>query len=276
MSEKITTIYSGKPEDFNWIGFGSGKGTNLRECARKIKPKAIFTDNPKAKLLGLKEFNNVPKFYLDGDEYKGKSKAFNKHILEGLIDVEEQLGKSIDLIVLGGYMKIIREPLLSAYRDKIINVHPADLAIMDYYIGKAKVDIIDVKLHGNKGKEPVSAIRRYIGEDAVYDAIKAGETETKSSIIIVDKGTDHGEILTQGPSLEVSKDFHKMLLRNYADKHQSKQKEISDWPALTTALELIANGRLALGTEKRYFNEWRRVYVDEKPLSYNGYQVGGR
>ena len=68
-------------------------------------------------------------------------------------------------------------------------------------------------------------------------------------------------------------------LREYADAHQSMQKVRSDWPALTTALELIANGRLALGTEKKHFDEWRTVYIKEndewKPLPYDGFQVGG-
>lgn len=280
MREKIIPIYSGKPEEFVWVGFGSGSGTNLRECAKKIKPKAIFTDNPEAKLLELKEFEGIPLFCLKGDDFKGKSKTFNERILEILKSIEDELGKSIDLIVLGGYMRLIRDPLLSNYKDKIINVHPADLSIMDYYLGENKIDIDEIKLYDNERKKSVSAVRKYIGDNAVYEAIKSGERTTKSSVIIVDQKTDHGEILTQGPLLAVSDNFLELSpeekerqLRDYAVKHQLKQKEISDWPALTTALEMIANGRIALGTEKVYFNEWRRVYVDNKPLPYEGYQV---
>jgi len=36
--EQKHLIYTGKLEDFCWAGFGSGSGTNLRECAKIIKP----------------------------------------------------------------------------------------------------------------------------------------------------------------------------------------------------------------------------------------------
>ena len=65
MNEQIIPIYSGKPENFNWVGFGSGSGTNLRECAKIIKPKLIFSDKPKAKLLKLYEvcFKSIINFF---------------------------------------------------------------------------------------------------------------------------------------------------------------------------------------------------------------------
>ena len=51
MHGKTKLIYSGKQEDFLWVGFGSGSGTNLRECAKVVKPGLIFSDRPKAELL---------------------------------------------------------------------------------------------------------------------------------------------------------------------------------------------------------------------------------
>jgi folate-dependent phosphoribosylglycinamide formyltransferase PurN len=273
MTEKIIPMYSGKPEDFHWVGFGSGSGTNLRECSRIIKPVLIFSDRPKAKLLGLEELADVPKIVINGyracgswkkavgnpeleAKYEEKSAAYNQQVLDKLQEFEKQQGISIDLIVLGGYMRLLKEPLLSAFKDRIINVHPANLSI-------------------TRGAE-----RTYIGEDAVYDAIKACETRTKSSVIMVDDGEDHGEILTQGPELKVWPEFlrgtdaeREECLREYADAHQSFQKVRSDWPALTSALKMISEGRIALGTEKTHFDEWRAVYVDGKPVGYEGFQV---
>ena len=244
MSEELTPIYSGSPEDFKWVGFGSGSGTNLRECAKSIKPLGVFSDRPRAKLFELEELADSTKIVLDGfeicgswekakgnseaeSEYERRSILFNEEILEKLKEIEIQYGR-IDLIVLGGYMRLIKDPLLSAYKHRIINIHPSRLPVV----------------HG---------VRKYIGGDAVYDAIRAGERITRSSVIIVDKQEDHGEILVQGPELRVDNEFLRMSpqerdkqLREYVDGtdekegHQDRQKRTSDWLALTTALKLIS------------------------------------
>jgi len=276
MIEQIIQIYSGKPEDFNWVGFGSGSGTNLRECAKIIKPALIFSDRPKADLLNLEELADVPQIVLNGfkacgswkeakgnleleTEYNRRSTEYNKQILEKLREFEKEI--TIDLIVLGGYMRFVMDPLLSAFRDKIINVHPSDLPLNE----------------DNK--------REYIGADAVYDAINIlSQTVlgkyTRSSVIMVDEQEDHGEILVQGPELEMWSEFlnvnsteRRECLREYANIHQSIQKVRSDWPALTTTLKMISEGRIALGTEKFYHNEWRRVYIDGEPQPYSGLKI---
>ncbi len=274
MEEKIIPIYSGKPEDFHWVGFGSGSGTNLRECAKVIKPVLIFSDKPDVKLLNLEELADVPKIVIDGKEYCGSWKKaegnpdleskyeensikYNQLILDELRKFERKKEITIDLIVLGGYMRLIKEPLLGNFKDKIINVHPAKLSEW---------------INGTE--------RKYIGEDAVYDAIKAGETKTRSSVIIVNEKIDGGEILVMGPELVVEKEYLQITekekskhIREYADAHQNKQKIISDWPALTTTLELIARNRLKLGTERTWEDGLRCVYLDGNALSYGGYQM---
>jgi len=282
--EKITPIYSGKKEYFHWVGFGSGSGTNLRECAKVIKPVLIFSDKPKAGLLNLEELADVPKEIIDGyewcgswkkakgnraaeEEYERRSIQYNEEIVRALKQFERQQGITIDLIVLGGYMRLVKAPLLEAYKDKIINVHPADLSKL--------VHVSD------KGVD--RCFRKYIGDRAVHDAMIAGEQTTRSSVIMVDNGEDHGEILVQGPIVEVTSDFtwlgekkQNEKLNEYAEAHQNIQKQESDWPALTTALKMIAEGRIALGTEKVYFNEQRIVYVDGKALPYEGFQITGK
>lgn len=275
MPEKITPIYDGKPEDFRWAGFGSGSGTNLRECAKVIKPAVIFSDKPSAKLLKLEELADAHHIIENGfkfcgsfkeakgnpealAEYKERSIRFNEFIAQQLHDYEKDHGK-LHLIVLGGYMRIVEEPLLNAYPDKIVNVHPAWL------------DTLDAKHN-----------RIFIGEDAVYDAIEARERKTGSSVILVDSEIDHGEMITKGAGVKVWHEFidgtlaeRAECLREYADAHQSFQKVRSDWPALTTALKLISEGKVALGTTLTHHNEWRTVYVDEKPMPYGGFGVGG-
>jgi folate-dependent phosphoribosylglycinamide formyltransferase PurN len=317
MSEKITPIYSGKPEDFCWVGFGSGTGTNLEACAKVIPPKLIFSDKPKAKVLQREIFKDTEKLVLNGYKECGSWKAiegneeaevryrrraidYNKKIVAKLKEFEDKQGKPIDLIVLGGYMRIVEAPLLEAYKDKIINVHPADLSILNFSIvnsyleqsgleqvirnlaEKAGVEILMMSDREYKGKSSIKAMRKYIGEDAVYDALfkKGNEYSTRSSVIIVDYGIDHGEILTMGPKVRTNFKRSRLTLpgqdkweREQADAHQEKQKEKSDWPSLTTALELIAEGQFGLGTEKTWFNEWRAVYVGSAKMPYQGFEI---
>ncbi len=271
MTNTYTPIFSGDPEEFHWAGFGSGTGTNLRECAKVIPPALIFTDKPNAKLLSLEELAKVPKIKIDGieacglwkkarddpeaeAEYVRRSLDFDKRIVDAIRNFEHREGFTIDLIVLGGYMRFVREPLLVAYKDRIINVHPADLSLL---------------------KKDFS--RQYVGEKAVYDALAAGELSTRSSVIMVDDKEDHGEILTMGPPVYIDRDHYfpgKIhSLKEYAGYHQDIQKELSDWPALTIALRLIADGSFALGANKVYYSDWRGVYLDGRLLPYKGLEV---
>ncbi len=270
-----TPIYSGNPKEFSWVGFGSGSGTNLAACAKVIKPVMVFSDKPSAKLFKLEELAGVEQKTIDGfgycggwqaakgnpvkeEQYKERSVKYNELILETLKEFEEAQGKPIDLIVLGGYMRLVGDCILEAYKDKIINVHPADLSIL------------------NEKNERV-----FIGGDAVYDAIKAGQEQTRSSVIMVDSGMDHGEIITMGPEVRTWEEYtngtkaeKEECLREYADGHQSLQKIRSDHPALTTAVDLIAQNKLALGKEKTFHNEWRTVYFGGRPLDYKGLELG--
>ncbi len=281
ISDKITPIYFGKRADFHWVGFCSGAGSNLLACYRKIKPVLLFSDMPNAPFLELDELKGIPSFTLNGNEicgswkeakrnpdskaeYVKKSIEYNQQILDELRKFEREQKITIDLIILGGYMRIVMDPLLSAFKDKIINVHPADLSILD--------------ANGN---------RRFIGANAVYEAIRKGITSTRSSVIIVDGGIDRGEILVQGPVVPVDapsgldkvtedefKEFAKEhYTKEFVKEHQKIQKEKSDWPALTKALELTADRRLALGTQKNHFDQWRTVYVNGKPMPYSGFEV---
>lgn len=48
------------------VDFGSGSGTNMRECSKVIMPKLIFCDKAKAGLWSIKELAAVPIIYESG------------------------------------------------------------------------------------------------------------------------------------------------------------------------------------------------------------------
>ena len=81
-----------------------------------------------------------------------------------------------DVTAFGGYMSFFSRN--SHYPS--INVHPADLRILD-----------------DQGK------RKYTGDRAVRDAIKAGEKEIRASTILIDEGVDTGPLLMISKPLEV-------------------------------------------------------------------------
>jgi folate-dependent phosphoribosylglycinamide formyltransferase PurN len=145
--------------------------------------------------------------------------------------VEKVATHGIDLIALAGYMSITTWPLLEAYEGRIVNVHPADLSIMD-------------------GED-----RKYVGIHVVRDAILAGVRELRASTHVVREKVDHGEILViskpvplklpegVGPE-ELALD--KKLLAKIVDEHQDYLKERGDWVIFPLTIQMIAEGRFAL------------------------------
>jgi folate-dependent phosphoribosylglycinamide formyltransferase PurN len=142
----------------------------------------------------------------------------------------------IDLIALGGYMSIITLP-------RCVNVHPADLAILD-----------------EKGR------RKYAGDRAVLDAILAGETELRSSTLWADEGVDTGPLLMVSDPLpvelpeplEVLKKDEAQLAK-IADEHQERLKAIGDWRIFPRSIELISQGRFAVDEQHHIYFEGEAV-----------------
>jgi folate-dependent phosphoribosylglycinamide formyltransferase PurN len=126
--------------------------------------------------------------------------------------------------------------------DRCINVHPADLSVLN---AKRK--------------------RKYAGDNAVVDAIAAGESLLRSSTILTDRGVDTGPLLMVSDPVKVQlpeplkslvADRDKLL--RVAEEYQNKLKEIGDWKIFPMTIEMIARGRFALDKQMR-------VYVDGQP-----------
>lgn len=164
--------------------------------------------------------------------------------------VEKVTPYGVDLVALAGYMSITTRPLLEAYPEKMVNVHPADLSIME------------------------ENERKYVGIHVVRDAILAGERELRASTHVVHEKVDHGEILVvsepvpvrlpEGVVLnELAQD--KQLLGVIVDEHQEWLKERGDWVIFPLTIQMIAEGRFALDGEGG-------VYVDGAPAP-RGYRL---
>ena len=147
---------------------GSGAGSNFEAIAQAVanqqllaEIRLVISDNSDAKILERARNHEVPALYIDpGPKRTVLSTAAEKEVIDRLQAAE------VDLIVLAGFMRIIKEPLLETFPDRILNVHP-------------------------------SLLPSFPGLNAPRQAIEAGATETGCTIHIVTAGVDEGPILGQ-------------------------------------------------------------------------------
>ncbi len=105
----------------------SGRGSNAEAIMRHIEKgnldaeiAIVLSDRPDAPVLTIAKQHNVKAMYLD----PGPKKTFL------IPEVEEQWVKvlkehNVDLIILAGFMRIIKKTLLDAFAGRILNIHPA-------------------------------------------------------------------------------------------------------------------------------------------------------
>jgi phosphoribosylglycinamide formyltransferase 1 len=107
---------------------GSGRGSNAQAILTaqqagqlgRARVVQIFSDKPDAGILSLGPRFGVPADFLDAAPYKTK--------LDG--DGEQHYIASIlacraDVIVLAGFMRVLKLPFLTKFEGKIINLHPS-------------------------------------------------------------------------------------------------------------------------------------------------------
>jgi folate-dependent phosphoribosylglycinamide formyltransferase PurN len=153
-----------------------------------------------------------------------------------------------DLIANAGYMSIMTPVLLNEYDGKIVNVHPADLSIME------------------------NEKRKYVGIHVVEEAIISGEKEIRSTTHIVREEVDYGEILLISESVKIGSDIsrtelkkNKILRKETVSKYQSILKEKGDWVIYPLTIQMISEGRFTLGPNG--------VYLDGENIP-NGFRLG--
>ena len=262
----ITPIFNpekaGRP--MRVAAFMSGSGTNITKLIQREKKLEardttspfqvifIFSDRSDGVCAGEKIAceNGLPYFSYDIRAFhRVKSLKRSVKTPEGLAARKEfdRVAKGlvetfdIDVIALGGYMSYIT-------LNRCVNVHPADLSIC----------LSDGR-------------RKYVGDNAVRDAIHAGETMLRASTLWTDEGVDTGPLLMVSKPLLVelpeplerlTKDKEKFL--EIVDEHQERLKAVGDWKIFPLSIEMISRGRFAL-------DEKSQVYVDGEPVAH-GYK----
>ena len=107
---------------------GSGRGTNAgailqAQQARQLgraQVVAIFADQPAAGMLALGARFGVPAHYIDPAPFKTKLEGEGEQRFIAAVTAAQA-----DLVVLAGFMRVLKPGFLTAFSGKIINLHPS-------------------------------------------------------------------------------------------------------------------------------------------------------
>lgn len=107
---------------------GSGRGSNAEAILQaqqagqlgRARVVALFSDKPDAGILALGPRFGVPASYLDPAPFKTKLEGEGEARFIAAVRAAQP-----DLVVLAGFMRVIKPGFLTAFAGKIINLHPS-------------------------------------------------------------------------------------------------------------------------------------------------------
>jgi phosphoribosylglycinamide formyltransferase 1 len=145
---------------------GSGKGSNFRAIMQEIvdgrldaEVRIVISDVENSGILSFARDFQVPGLYVRPGRFRTR---LEPEIEEDIVRL--LVGADVELVVLAGFMRIVKQPLLSAFPRKIINIHP-------------------------------SLLPKFPGLEAWKQALAAAEPVTGCTVHYVDAAIDAGEIL---------------------------------------------------------------------------------
>ncbi len=146
--------------------FASGQGSNFQALVEAfqglksdIEIAFLFCDQAGAYVLKRAQNLHIPAFQFSPTDFSSR-----QDYEEALVDLCQKY--HLDYILLAGYMRVIHPPLLQAYTNRIINIHP-------------------------------SLLPKFPGRHGIRDAYQAGVAETGVTVHIIDENIDQGKILAQ-------------------------------------------------------------------------------
>ena len=146
----------------------SGRGSNCRAILNAVRngrlrarAAAVVSDNPQAPVLTMAKECGIDGIYID----PGRKGARLAREQEAAFVTELQ-SREVEWVALAGFMRILGEPLLSAFPGKILNIHP-------------------------------SLLPSFPGLDGPGQAWKAGVKVAGCTVHFVDAGIDTGPIIAQ-------------------------------------------------------------------------------
>ncbi len=184
----------------------SGGGSNLQALIDRIadgtlpaRVAVVVSDRADAFGLERARLAGIPAVHVDRPAYADAA-AFNEAI------AAELLSHGVELVVMAGYMRLLGAPVLGAFPDAVINLHPALLP-------------------------------SFPGAHGIADALAYGVKVTGVTVHFADEVFDRGPIIAQEAVAIAEDDTAETLAaRIHAVEHR----------LLPEAVRLIAEGRLRL------------------------------
>jgi phosphoribosylglycinamide formyltransferase-1 len=195
----------------------SGRGTNFKAIAQSCRAEdypaevaCLITDKPECGAVSIAGEFDIPCHSIDAGKRRGRLQDGAEEEIVRLCREE-----GVDLIILAGFMRILRGALLDAFERRIINIHP-------------------------------SLLPSFPGLHAQRQALDYGVKIAGCTVHFVDRSVDGGAIILQA-SVDVHDDDDEDTLsaRILAEEHR----------ILSRAVELFAlgilrqDGRNVLGTQ---------------------------
>jgi phosphoribosylglycinamide formyltransferase-1 len=147
---------------------GSGKGSNCRAVLEQIRAgnleaeaRIVVSDVFDAGILDIAREFGVPNVFLPPGKFRTR---LDPNVEMELVRQLKEAG--VELVILAGFMRLLKEPMLAAYPGRIINIHP-------------------------------SLLPKFPGIESWKQALEAGEKVSGCSVHYVDAGIDSGEIIAQ-------------------------------------------------------------------------------
>lgn len=185
----------------------SGSGSNLQAIIDEMKKGEIngkivtvVSNKPDVYALKRAEENNIPSKVIVSKGNENFEKELLSHLKEN----------NVDLIVLAGFLCILKGDILKEYSNKIINVHPS---LIPSFCGDG---FYGLKVHES--------------------ALNYGVKVTGATVHFVNEITDGGKIIIQKAVYIKEGDTPEIL--------QRRVMEEAEWKILPQAIKLICNGGL--------------------------------
>lgn len=161
---------------------GSGKGSNCRAILENIRTgvlpadtAVVIADVLNAPILQLAREFSVPNVYLPPGQFRSRLEPnAEAELVRMLRDAK------VELVVLAGFMRVLKAPMLEAFPRRIINIHP-------------------------------SLLPKFPGLEAWKQALDAKESMTGCTVHYVDDKIDHGDIIAQREVLILPNDTAESL-----------------------------------------------------------------
>lgn len=196
----------------------SGGGTNLQSIIDGIKSEFLKDVNIKYVISDREDAYGIERAAKEGIETLVLDrKVYKKELSAKIFEVVKN---QVDFIVLAGYLSIVTEPLISEFKDRIINIHPS---LIPSFCGKG--------MYGLKVHEA---------------AIEYGVKFSGCTVHFVDENTDTGAIILQ-KIVEVKNDDTPEVLQKRILKEEHE--------ALPLAIKLISEGKVVVENRKVIIKE---------------------